>query len=75
MVPLSTSRLHTAGSDHNVHPSTEDINILLKVPAKTSLFHEQIEFFGVLDLVAGMQCRITFYVESLYRMSLQFIYN
>ena len=29
----------------------------------------------VLDLIAGMQRRVTFYVESLYRMSLQFVYN
>jgi len=38
MIPPSTSRLHTAGSDHNVHPSTADFNILLKIPAKTSFF-------------------------------------
>ena len=27
----------------------------------------------VLDLIAGIQRRVTFYVESLYRMSLQFV--
>jgi len=43
MVPPSNSRLHTAGSDHNVHPSTADINILLKVPAKRNFFQEQIK--------------------------------
>ena len=39
---FSTSRLHIAGSDHNVHPSTANINILLKVPEKTSFFQEPI---------------------------------
>jgi hypothetical protein len=41
--PPSTSRLHTTASDHNADPSTADLNILLKVRAKTRFFPEQIK--------------------------------
>jgi hypothetical protein len=40
--PLASS-LYPVGSDHNVYPSRADINILLKLHAKTCLFKEKIE--------------------------------